>query len=379
MSALLGVPLAQAQTYTVLHRFNGRDGSTPEAGLIADPAGNLFGTTLNGGASGYGTVFKLGKTGLTRLHSFTSGADGGNPYAGLVRDSAGNLYGATERGGSADYGTVFKIDAAGTETVLHSFTGLGDGGIPFAGLIRDSAGNLYGATTRGGASRAGLLFMLGKTGETVLYSFAGGADGGSPYADVIRDSAGNLYGTTPFGGAFGFGTVFKVDTTGKETVLYSFTGGTDGGNSYASLVQDSAGNLYGTTVSGGAASVPDGFGVVFKLDTAGNQTVLHTFTGGWDGGNPHAGLVLDPAGNLYGTAVDGGAGPEPFDGVVFKLDTMGTETVLYNFTGAADGAQPFGGLLRDSAGNLYGTAAFGGGSNSACVDGSCGVVFKIAP
>jgi uncharacterized repeat protein (TIGR03803 family) len=184
VTATIGTPAAQTQTYTVLHRFTGADGQNPsEYGhLIADSAGDLYGTTSGGGASGAGVVFKLNKTGETVLHSFTGGADGGTPYAGLTRDSAGNLYGTTSGGGASGAGVVFKLDTTGTETVLHNFTG-GDGAKPSAGLIRDSAGNFYGTTVFGGASNWGVVFKLDTTGtETVLHSFTGGADGGYPLA-----------------------------------------------------------------------------------------------------------------------------------------------------------------------------------------------------
>jgi uncharacterized repeat protein (TIGR03803 family) len=375
--AAFGTLPAQAQTYTVLHRFTGPDGANPEAGLIADPAGNLFGTTMFGGPSNSGTVFKLNSTGLTVLYGFTGGADGGNPAAGLIRDSVGTLHGTTYDGGAGDEGAVFKLDAAGTETVLHSFRGEGDGAFPIAGLIQDAAGNLYGTTQEGGASSQGLVFGLNRTGETALHSFTEGEDGGNPSASLIQDSAGNLYGTTALGGALGNGVVFKVETNGTETVLHSFTGGADGAFPLAGLIQDSAGNFYGTTEFGGAA----GQGVVFKLDTTGAETVLYTFTGGADGGNPVAGLVLDSAGNFYGTTVVGGSAMGPAGhGVVFELDATGAETVLHTFAGGEDGSQPMAGLIRDLAGNLYGTT-FAGGKNSTCnpIAAGCGVVFKIAP
>ena len=196
--------------------------------------------------------------------------DGINPEAGLVRDKAGNLYGTTGHGGDGtNFGTVFKLDTTGKETLLHSFAGgATDGQNPYAGLVRDKTGNLYGTTSFGGASGIGLglgtVFKLDTTGkETLLYSFAGGAtDGQSPQAGLIRDNAGNLYGTTVLGGASGLGTVFKLDTTGKETALHSFTGRPrDGAIPLAGLIQDAAGNLYGTTVSGGLL----GLGTVFKL------------------------------------------------------------------------------------------------------------------
>jgi uncharacterized repeat protein (TIGR03803 family) len=368
--AAFGTPAAQAQTYTVLHRFTEADGGAPYAGLIADPAGDLFGATSYGGPYFSGTVFKQGKTQLIVLHSFTGRADGAAPCAGLIRDSAGNLFGTTEAGGKARNGTVFKVDAAGVETVLHSFTGGLDGGTPCAGLLLDAAGNLYGTTTAGGTSNWGTVFKLDKTGETVLHSFTGGSDGGGPAAGLIQDPAGNLYGTTESGGTVA-GTVFKLDRAGTETVLYSFTGGADGGYPYAGLTRDSAGNLYGATVAGGSS----GYGVIFKLDTTGNETVLHAFTGGADGGSPFGTPIQDSEGNLYGTTQNGGSAG---NGVVFELNTTGTETVLYNFAEAVDGRQPYAGLFRDSAGNLYGTTVYGGGSNP-CNESSCGVVFKIAP
>jgi uncharacterized repeat protein (TIGR03803 family) len=273
---------------------------------------------------------------------------------------------------------------AQTYTVLHRFKGSPtDGAQPVSGLIRDSAGNLYGTTSVGGpstgATNAGVVFKLDKTGETVLHSFTGGADGASPTAGVIQDSAGNLYGTTRYGGSssrcsYGCGVVFKLDTTGTETVLYSFTGGADGDAPNAGVIRDSAGNFHGTTYTGGIVthSCSSGCGVVFKLDTTGTETVVHRFGGPTDGANPTAGLIGDSAGNLYGTTYNGGASGA---GVVFKLDTTGTATVLYNFTGKADGGNPSG-VIRDSAGNLYGTTSAGGIVNQTCTFG-CGVVFKL--
>jgi uncharacterized repeat protein (TIGR03803 family) len=372
VTAVIGTPAAQAQTYTVLHRFTGADGANPYAGLVGDSAGNLYGTTSDGGASGYGVVFKVNKTGETVLYSFTGGADGAKPLAGLIRDLAGNLYGTTFSGGASGYGVVFKLDTTGTETVLHSFTEKPGGANPEAGLIQDSAGNLYGTTGGGGASGLGVAFKLDTTGtEKLLHSFTGGADGESPQAGLIRDAAGNFSGTTYKGGGAsgcgdrGCGVVFKLDTTGTETVLYSFPGTeADGAYPYSGLIRDSAGNLYGTTYAGGASHN----GVVFKLDTTGTETVLYSFIGGVDGGLPYAGLTRDLAGNLYGTTYSGGASN---NGVVFKLNETG-ETVLYSFTGGADGANPRAGLIRDSAGNLYGTTLSGGTSNQ-------GVVFMLKP
>jgi uncharacterized repeat protein (TIGR03803 family) len=385
---------------TVLYSFPaGADGYNPQAGVIGDGAGNLYGTTAYGG-TGYGVVFKLDPSGHeTVLHSFTGGSDGGYPYsAGVIRDSAGNLYGTTYSGGittgaavcaNGGCGVVFKLDTAGQETVLHAFAGSSDGANPYGSLIGDSAGNLYGTTynngSNSGAAIAGVVYKLDTTGhEIVLYSFTGRSDGGFPQAGVIRDSAGNLYGTASAGGitmgpcggpylGLGCGVVYKIDPTGHETVLYSFTGGTDGANPYAGLIGDSAGNLYGTTTAGGGITngvcAPRGCGVVYKIDPTGHETVLHSFTGGADGGYPQAGVIRDSAGNLYGTTANGGPANA---GVVYKLDPTGHETVLYSFTGGADGGSPSGTLIPDSAGNLYGTTFLGGPANA-------GVVYRIKP
>src|SRR5208283_1475669 len=257
---------------------------------------------------------------------------GAYPDFGLIRDSAGNLYGTTDGsysdvggGGTNNAGVVFEVDTCGNETVLYSFTGGADGSLP-NGVIRDSAGNLYGTTYLGGASNAGVVFKVDASGnETVLYTFTGGADGGGPYGAPILDSEGNLYGTTYLGGASNAGVVFKVDPTDRETVLYTFTGGDDGGNPGAGVIRDPAGNLYGTTAIGGTAEL----GVVFKLDTSGNETVLHSFRRGVDGDQPDlAGVIRDEAGNLYGTTAFNGAGGQ---GTVYKLDPKGNVTVLYAF------------------------------------------------
>ncbi len=257
---------------------------------------------------------------------------------------------------------MFKLDATGTETVLYSFTGGADGANPEAGLVRDPDGSLYGTTIAGG-SGSGVVFKVDSNGtETVLHTFTSGADGGYPQAGLIRDLNGDLYGTTSGGGSPGPGVVFKLDTTGAETVLYTFTGGADGGTPYGGLVRDSAGNLYGSTLQGGVTTGSQGYGVVFKLDAAGTETVLYTFTGGSDGASPYAGLVRDSAGNLYGTTYGGGR----------AFGNTGAETVLHTFAGGTGGAKPQAGLIRDAKGNLYGTTVFGG-------SGGNGVVFKLTP
>jgi uncharacterized repeat protein (TIGR03803 family) len=341
--------------------------------LIFAGDGQLYGATFYGGKTGFGVLYQLdGHASETVLYSFSNfSANGfGQPTGGVIRDWAGNLYGTTFHGQAdvgSGYGVVYKVDTAGNATVLHNFTNGADGGYPYGGVIRDWKGNLYGTTNGGGASGAGVVFKIGTSGnEMVLYSFTGGADGGYPLGGVILDSKGNLYGTTNGGGASGGGVVFKIDTSGNETVLYSFTGGADGGGPLAGVILDSKGNLYGTTNGGGASNA----GVVFKVDTSGDETVLYSFTGGADGGGPlWVVLARDSGGNLYGTTVSGGASNA---GVVFKVDPTGHETVLYSFTGGTDGGNPSVGVIRDWDGNLYGTADSGGASNA-------GVVFEIKP
>ena len=236
--------------------------ASTRAGLIMDAAGNLYGTTFLGGNFSSGTVFKLAPSGnVTVLHMFGETPDDGVlPQARLVMDSAGNLYGTTGNGGANTFGTIFKIDTAGNYNVLHSFTGA-DGAYPSAGMMLDAAGNLYGTTFDGGANNLGVVFKLDTGGNlTVLHSFTGGHDGAKPISDLIRDAAGNFYGTTAQGGDAGFGTVFRVDASGNVTTLHTFNN-TDGSNAAGGLVMDTAGTLYGTTFQGGTA----GQGVVFKL------------------------------------------------------------------------------------------------------------------
>ena len=377
---------AQAQTYTVLYLFTGgADGGQPDGRLFVDSAGNIYGTASIGGTFNAGTVFKLDPTGTeTVLYTFAGGSDGQFP-GGLIGDPAGNLYGITGAGGgftscgdSFGCGTVYKVNPQGRETVLYRFTGGADGGNPNVDLVRDPAGNFYDTTYTGGAFGVpGTVFELNKAAknEAVLYSFKGyPKDGGNPQAGLVRDAAGNLYGTTYGGGGAASGIVFKIDPSGAETILHTFVGTSkDGANPLAPLVLDSAGNLYGTTQLGGAF----GLGTVFKLDTTGAITLLHSFTGGADGGQPFGGLLRDPSGNLYGTTPLGGdlTCASPYGcGTVFKLSAHGfVETVLHNFAGGpSDGQGSVSGLTRDAAGNIYGSTLVGGISDF-------GVVYKITP
>jgi uncharacterized repeat protein (TIGR03803 family) len=293
------------------------------------------------------------------LYNFTGGM---RPSSRVVLDSAGNLYGAAAN--DTGQGVVYKLDPAGNYTVLQNLT---DG--PSSDVILDSDGNLYGTVPYGTA--AGAVYKLDSAGNyTTLYSFTGGQDGGEPEAGVVRDSAGNLYGTTAQGGGYGGGVVYKLDVDGNYTVLYRFRERFTYPNGLI-LAPD---GLYGTTGglstdSGGGGTTLTA-GMLYKLDASAHFTVLHNFTGGNGGDNPVAGVIRDSAGNLYGTTSNYyGTGGQ---GVVYKLDTAGNYTVLYSFTGGDDGGTPFAGVIRDSAGNLYGTTR-GGGKEGA------GVVFRLKP
>jgi len=411
--------LDASRRLTVLHSFTGgADGGVPYAGVTLDAAGNIYGITTQGknggalyridlagqftvlyaaasysaltldpagniyGTSGY-TLFKLDTTGhFSVLHTFTVGLDGGQTYSAVIRDTLGNLYGATFDGGAANFGVVYRFDPQGHESVLHNFTGGADGRNPNQ-ITLDAAGNIYGTTNEGGVPNAncvagcGVVYKLNRSRLlTVLYTFVGGTSGGEPAAGVVRDSAGNLYGTAgaPFAGSVGTAAmVYKLDTAGQQTVLYNFTGGPDGGNTSGGLIRDSGGHLYGTTFSGGA-----GLGVVFEVNQAGQETVLCRFPPAVDGTTPYGGVARDAAGNTYGTTISGGAAMSPSSvgltasaGVVYKLDATGRETVLHNFTGGADGAQPYGSVVLDPSGNLYGTAYSGGASER-------GVIYRVA-
>jgi uncharacterized repeat protein (TIGR03803 family) len=358
------------------------DGLNPDA-LIQGTDGNFYGTTAAGGAHGLGTVFKVTAAGTeTLLYSFTGGNDGATPQS-LIEGSDGNFYGTNANGGSSacqqGCGTVFKITPAGVLTSLYVFTGAADGANPVS-VIQGSDGNFYGAALYGGvinnscgSAGCGVLFKVTAAGsESALYSFtATGSDGGLPVG-VLQGTDGNFYGTTTFGGSGGNGTVFKVTAAGAETVLHSFAGASDGAEPQAGLVQAGDGNLYGTTQFGGT----DSDGIVFKITTAGAETVLYSFTGtATDGANPVTPLIQASDGNLYGTTGSGGnAGCHGGCGTVFKISTAGVESALYVFTAGGGQAQrpdPTA-LLQGSDGNFYGTTAYGGAAD-------WGAVFKITP
>jgi uncharacterized repeat protein (TIGR03803 family) len=383
-SGVIAAPPAQAQTYSVLYSFQcaPNDGSDPASALTLDTAGNLYGTTGLGGSSNLGTVFKLSPDGAeTVLYSFTGGLDGGIPFGKLLLDAAGNLYGTAVVGGANKGGVAFKLTPEGTETVLHNFGAGSDGSGPSGGFIRGGDGVLYGITENGGSFGFGTVYSItGHGKETVLYSFdEKPSDGRYPSGALVQDAAGNLYGTSTEGGADGFGIVFKLAPNGTETVLYSFTGERDGRYPAAPLMQDAAGNLYGVTSEGGAllCGGGSGCGVVFALSPAGEESLLHIFAGPpSDGWQPASGVYRSNAGSLLGTTSIGGTAGS---GVVYGINAAGKERILHDFAGPPDdGASPNGNLIRDSAGNFYGATA-GGGSGAAPNGQGCGTVFKLQP
>ena len=385
---------------TVLYDFNafgGAGGNTPYGGLISDAAGNFYGTTSGGGTYGQGVAFELSNVNgvwtETKLHEFGNGADGSKPYAGLIMDAAGNLYGTTNGGGAHNYGTVFELKAndGWEEKILHNFD-FGDGADPVGGLIFDTSGNLYGTTSEGGSTACGdgngcgIVFELKADPhddwtEKVLFTFDGG-DGSNPTADLTFDAAGNLYGTTSGGGAWDSGLVFELTPgtggTWTEKLLWGFAL-TDGANSNASVIFDAAGNLYGTTTYGSTY----GEGTVFELEPLPDgywaEKVLHVFNdNGVDGAFPYGGLVIDAIGNLYGTTAGGGSGSSCAIngyrgcGTAFELrHGSWAETVLHSFGQGTDGAYPYSSLIG-SSGHLYGTTEAGGGKGG-------GTVFELVP
>jgi uncharacterized repeat protein (TIGR03803 family) len=385
---------AKALKPQILVSFAGSNGSQPQGTLVADAAGNLYGTDQGGGSSGKGTVFELlppaaGKKAWTTKVLFNfNGTNGSQPVAGMVFDKSGNLYGTTLTGGASGGGAVFelappaKAKGAWTETLLHSFSGT-DGVNLQAGVIFDTAGNLYGATVGGGAASAGTVFRLAPPAQgqtawtlTTLFSFNGGSTGYTPTGTLIIDKSGNIYGTTVNGGTYGNGIAYELSAPGgggtpwNEIVLQSFTG-TNGIHPYAGMVADSSGNLYGTTVAGGAT----GNGTVFKLTPpgTGTETVLLSFNG-TDGNYPFPNLAIDAHGNLFGAT--GGGGKSGY-GTVFELvppsggQTAWTEKVLTSFT-AKTGEGPSAGVLLDSAGDIFGTAVTAGAQHD-------GTPFKLTP
>ena len=405
-----GVQPAAAGTYKVLHYFTDQVGNP--YGAVRQKSGTFYGYAPGGNTNcgpyltSCGIVFELDKTGkVAVLYSFTGGSDGAGPSGSLIEDEKSNLYGTTIYGGGGPCkveqtvmgcGTVFKLSppkekgGAWTETVLHSFQA-SDGAWPYAGLARDAVGNLYGATTFGGGRGTdcgslgcGTIFRLDAANrETVLYRFSDGTDGGRPMGGLVLVTAGNLYGVANSGGdpqgcGGGCGVVFKVGKSGKETVLHSFTGTNGDGQQPegVTLVRDSAGNLYGTTPYGGTPVNGSTFGTVFKVSAKGKETVLYSFQGFLDGGYPLMGLLRDAEGNLYGIAYD--FGKFQYYGTLFEVKRTGKFATLHSFN-QQDGYSSGSPLFMDATGNLYGVLGDGGDYQDFCEGYGCGTVFKFTP
>jgi uncharacterized repeat protein (TIGR03803 family) len=400
---LASAPALAAES--VLYRFlGGADGANPFGALMRDPQGALYGTTYNGGASNFGTVFKLTPpvapaTAWTKrtLYSFAAGTDGRNPYSTLVIDSSGALYGTTYNGGTAGYGTVFELTppvppaTAWTRIILHNFSGGADGSHPHSGLVFDSSsGALYGTAESGGASFAGVVYKLTPSASScggpqpwrhsVIHAFGGGVAGSTPYAAPLLDSAGAIYGTTYYGGT-GYGTIYRLTppvapaTVWTKTTLYKFPGNAGGANPFAGLIRDSRGALYGTTLNGGAS----GYGAIFKLSPPvapspyWTRTTISSFRAPPDGASPYAGLVQDSSnGALYGVTQWGGTSG---NGSIYRLTppvppaTAWTRSTTHSLAGSPDGSSPYASVLIGDNGVLFGTA-YSGGTGA-------GLVFQI--
>jgi uncharacterized repeat protein (TIGR03803 family) len=361
-----------SQTFKVLYNFSGSPDGAGPMGVPLVSGGVLYGTTSTGGAYGYGSVFSLDLSTAheTVLYSFDGITSGAYPQAGLIQDTAGNLYGTTL--GISGYGTVFEISASGAASVLHSFAGP-DGLSPYGKLVGDGAGNLYGTTSAGGAGSYGTVFKLDKAGDlTTLKDFTGEYDGGSPF-DGLVPYQGLLYGTSNGayipGGPPYLGTVFAVSPNKGSVTLYHFGEEGKGTLPVAGVVPyGDGGNFYGTTLY--TQVLFGGDGVVYQLNIrVPEYTVLHTFAGGpADGSGPTGGVVVDAAGNLYGTTDSGGTYGA---GIVYQITSNRNETILHSFSGA-DGQDPWAGLTMDAQGILYGVTNSGGTYGA-------GVVFAIKP
>jgi uncharacterized repeat protein (TIGR03803 family) len=406
---------ASAQQERVLYRFTGgTDGSTPFTGVIADPSGNLYGTTFSGFT---GTVYKLSPPAITAhpwiettLHTFSGTGDAGGLLSVLTLDSEGNLYGAASGGGANGVGAVFQLaapatpDGAWTENLLYSFKGTSDGMAPFGGVVFDQSGNLFGTTDGNFDASYGTIYELsppavqgGLWMETVLYDFKGSFDGCGAQGKLAFGVNGTLFGTAvQCGGTqnqcfFGCGTVFQLTPPAiaggawTERTIYRFQGGADGSQPQNGLVGDGKGHFFGATQAGGACNGGAECGTVFEVAFAGGQwteSVLYTFTGGTDGETPRGGVVIDKSGSLYGTTNYGGD-PTCNCGTVFELtppSTLGgnwNENTLHVFTGVRDGALPGSGLAFSKGPSLYGTTSSGGECKSN--PSGCGAVFQVLP
>jgi uncharacterized repeat protein (TIGR03803 family) len=388
---LLAATAWAANTTKLVYSFGGAsDGEYTDTELVRDSAGNLYGSSVQGGTFGGGTVFQITPAGVhTVLYNFTGGADGGEPYKGVTLDSHGNLYGTAVTGGGGGCeggcGVVYKLTKTGstwTQSVIHQFTGGIDGSGPGAPVAVDKQGNVYGTTPTGGASGVGVVYQIKPSGSgwtlNVIHAFTGGTDGsGGSAGRFFIDTAGNLFNVCTTGGAHGFGVVYEISPGAgkwKFTALYAFKDQPDGASPYGGVVFDKAGNMYGTTYYAGAHDL----GAVYQLTHSGatwTESVLYSFKGGLDGASPISSLVADAAGNFYGTTSEGGA-TTCGCGVIYKLakSTSGkwTESVVYRFPGQPSAGFAYNGMISGAAGSFYGATVHGGNSND-------GAVYQFTP
>jgi uncharacterized repeat protein (TIGR03803 family) len=410
--AVIATLSAQAQTYTVLHTFqrSRTDGwYLYTAPLVQDSAGNLYGTTVLGGhlwgcqRRGCGTIFEITGKEEKVLYRF----DIGEPFHGVILAANGQLYGTAGYDiGTYGLGEVFEASTKGSLTAIYSFRPAPDVSSPTSGVTQDAQGNFYGVANAGGTLGYGGIFKIDTSGhETVLHSFAGSpSDANYPLGNLAIDAAGNLYGTSLFGGPEvcadnneGCGNVFELspnsDGSWTESILYTFcslSNCTDGYFPYSGVILDKSGDIYGTTAGGGNSAGGTVFKLAHNVDGSWTESVLYSFCSlarCLDGAAPTGGLVFDSSGNLYGTTLQGALKSKKCltneynqygCGTVFKLDTSNNETVLHRFNGL-NGATPYGGLLIDASGNLYGTTNFGGYLSCDYGYPGCGVVYKITP
>jgi uncharacterized repeat protein (TIGR03803 family) len=388
-SLLITAAWAASATKLVYSFGGSADGEYTDTELVRDSAGNLYGTSVQGGVFGGGTVFQVTPAGVhTVLYDFTGGADGGEPYKGVTLDAEGNLYGTAVTGGGGlcegGCGVVYKLSNSGgtwNQTVIHTFTG-SDGSGPGSPVAIDKNGDVFGTTPTGGANGIGVVYQLredaGAWKFRVIHTFTGGDDGGGGSASrLLIDAAGSLFGVCTVGGANGFGTVFEMSLHQAQwqlTTLYAFKDSPDGALPYGGLIADKAGNFYGTTYYAGANDL----GTVYqltKINGAWTERVLYSFQGGSDGGSPISTLVADAAGNLYGTTSEGGAAACGC-GTIFKMsrDSTGkwSETVAYRFPGTPQPGFAYNGLVADPSGIFYGATVHGGSGND-------GAIYKFRP
>ena len=390
--ALTATAAWSASNTKLVYSFAGNaDGEYTDTELVIDSAGNLYGSSVQGGAFGSGTVFQVTPEGVhTVLYNFRGGTDGGEPYKGVTLDAHGNLYGTAVTGGGGSCeggcGVIFELlNSGGTWTfhVIHTFSGGFDGSGPGSPVAFDKFGNLYGTTPTGGASGMGTIYRMSPDSAggwkfRVIHTFTGGPDGGGGSAGrLVFDNAGILYGVCTVGGTNGLGTVYRMFRSQGQwqfQTLYAFKDSPDGALPYGGLAIDNAGNLYGTTYYAGAHD----FGSVYQLTPSNGhwtERVLYSFKGGSDGDSPISTLISDANGNLYGTTSDGGAAACNC-GTIFKISRTSTgswgETVVYRFPGTPNPGFAYNGMIRDAEGNFYGSTVHGGATND-------GAIYKFTP